>query len=210
MGKIINKYWKLILVIGGIVFYLGLLAFITVTDASNKYDQIDNLLSYSDFSVSAGEKDAHILEDALAFTGSQPGDKVFSASVQLTEIELIQVEFTVTCLEQSAGTTLHVDLCAENYDSDEQEFTATLQAGENVISGIISVGANAPDEAKLRIFTLDPAGYDARNLSIAALNEVDHSIHIILSIITMAIGLVLCCCGLITRAMHKLGKKANK
>lgn len=198
-----EKHWKLLLGIGVVVFYLALLMFITATEPSNQYALSENLLSYTDFSVTAGDADVEVREDALAFTGGSAGDKVCSANISLAGIEQLFVEFTINSLEQTAGTTVHVDLCAADYDSDEQEFTVILQTGDNTISGMITPGPNASEEVQFRIFTLDPAGYDVRNLSVRNMTAVDNSVWVVVSAVVMGLGALVGMCALLGRQYGK-------
>lgn len=198
-----EKYWKLLLGIGIVVFYLALLMYITSTEPSNQYKLSENLLKYTDFTITAGEGDVQVREDALAFIGGSAGDKVCAANISLAEIEQLYVEFTINSLEHTAGTTMHVDLCAADYDSDEQEFIAIIQTGDNTISGILTPGPNAPEEAQFRIFTLDPAGYDVRNLNVQNMTAVDNSIWVVMSSALMGLGALLCVYALLCRQSNK-------
>lgn len=132
-----------------------------------KVRESNTVVEYSDFYVTTGNGDVHVDESVLSFTGTEAGAKVCAAYISLEGIERINVQFEINCPIESVGSIVHVDLCTEGYDSDEQEFIAVLQPGRNVISGQLIPGQSAPEWVQLRIFTLDPAGYDVNCLRIS-------------------------------------------
>ena len=165
----IAKHRRSSLIAGLLILYFTALTAISHRGATVHFEVVsgaESLLAYEDFSVTAGEGLAHVASDALVFQGSDSGAKVFSAPLNLRELEQIQVSFSVDCPDENAGTVLHIDLYADGYDSEEQEFTAVLHSGSNTVAGALNKGKTAPESALLRIFTLDPADYAVRELQV--------------------------------------------
>ena len=52
------------------------------------------------------------------------------------------------------------------YDSPEQEYEMTMQAGRNEAEFTLIPGAERPEMAQLRFFTLDRAGYSLEDVRI--------------------------------------------
>lgn len=115
--------------------------------------------------MTSGSDYALVESDALSFHGYDNNGIVFSAPVLLKGIQGVAIQFSLDCPEELAGTAIHIDLCAEGYDSDEQEYVATLLVGKNRVSCVLDKGENAPDEAHLRIFTLESAEYVIHDLT---------------------------------------------
>ncbi|MBQ7159807.1 MAG: hypothetical protein IJS09_10375, partial [Treponema sp.] len=67
----------------------------------------------------------------------------------------------------------------EAYDAPEQEFSVVLAPGVNQINEVLDKGENAPGEAWLRIFTLEPAGYEIQNLRVCSINQSKNYTQII-------------------------------
>ena len=116
-----KKYFKIILLIELLAIYFSVLAVVSFIRAPEQYQKsTEQLLTYSDFSVSAGQNDATVSDTALVFHSKDAIDKVFSTRISLQNIESIWVEFIVNCPEPYQGSILHVDLWADGYDNSEQ------------------------------------------------------------------------------------------
>ena len=172
-----KKYFKIILLIELLAIYFSVLAVVSFIRAPEQYQKsTEQLLTYSDFSVSAGQNDATVSDTALVFHSKDAIDKVFSTRISLQNIESIWVEFIVNCPEPYQGSILHVDLWADGYDNSEQEFETILKVGKNKIAGVLHKGDHAPDEAQFRIFSLDPGEYSVEELFVSKAVKPNRSI----------------------------------
>lgn len=164
MKKWISKYWKLILAVCCLAAYFALLVLVAMTDEAYQYESSEPLLLYSDFTELSN---AVVTDEGVLLAGAaESGVKLCAADLFLRDRTSFDVQFVADCAQEYAGTVLHVDLCGENYDTDEHEFTAVLKSGRNVISGSLQVGENAPEQAQFRIFTLDAAQFEVRDLTV--------------------------------------------
>lgn len=125
----------------------------------------ESILNVDNFTATEGEN-ARIEQDTLVFDSMEPETELFAAPLELRKLNKIGIRFRVFCPEEFTGSTLFVDLCAENYDRDEQGFSFTLKTGVNEIHQVIDKGEDAPDFAQLRVFSLDAAQYRVEELSV--------------------------------------------
>lgn len=171
----LGKHKSAIIILTAILLYFSLLTYISYQRAPAQYridENTPSLAEYQDFIVMAGEEGAYVGQDSLMFDSADSSAEVFAARLSLTDLQKISVQFSVDCPEEYAGTTLHVDLYdGEAYDAPEQEFFVVLAPGVNQINEVLDKGENAPEEAWLRIFTLEPAKYAVDNLHIYAVTE---------------------------------------
>ena len=163
MGKFIVKYRKIMIGILIVLIYLAILTLVSFLRSTEIKVIGENLVNYQDFHAAGPEEGTAWIDDTgLHIRDAGTGAKVFSTEISLRDLQMIQAEFEVECPESFSGEALlHVDLFAEGYDTDEQEFTVSLHAGKNEASGIIDKGADAPDEAMLRIFCLEPVEWSS-------------------------------------------------
>lgn len=176
MDNILAKYRKIIVGVLLILIYFTLLTLISFSRSTEIKVLSENLVNNQDF-LATGPKEGNAWVDdtGLHIRDVESGAKVFSNAISLRDIQQLQVSFKVECPEDFGGeATLHVDLFADGYDTDEQEFTVSLRAGTNEISGTIDKGDNAPEEAQLRIFCLDAVECDISNLGVLAVKEIPH------------------------------------
>lgn len=165
MKELMIKHKKGVAVVLVLCIYFALLSLVSFARAPVQYQSTsEQLLTYSDLSVSIGENEAFVSDAFLAFNSRNSGAKAFSAWISLLGVENIWVEFTVDCPEEYQGSILHVDLCADGYDNPEQEFEVALVPGENRIAGVLHKGDHAPEKAQFRVFTLDPGVYIIEDL----------------------------------------------
>ena len=77
-----KKYFKIILLIELLAIYFSVLAVVSFIRAPEQYQKsTEQLLTYSDFSVSAGQNDATVSDTALVFHSKDAIDKVFSTRI---------------------------------------------------------------------------------------------------------------------------------
>lgn len=177
MKELIMKHKKVIAVVLVLCIYFALLSLISFVRASGEYNATgENIVSYEDFVVEAGDGRAWMDATGLHFSDTESTVKVFSAMISLEKFQQIQVEFFVECPQEYTGAAvLHVDLCADEYDMDAQEFVVELKAGRNKITQVIDKGDSAPEEARFRFFCLDSVKCDISDLSVQKMEEAAHS-----------------------------------
>lgn len=164
-----RSLWTGILWGEAIVCYLAILTLISHVCGPVQYQRLtaQPVLVPADFTATNYEGTYEITGETIPVKNDAAGaPAVYAAELTLSGIERISVSFWLDCPETYAGTTLHVDLWGENYDSDEQEYQAVLTPGVNQFSFFLEPGENAPEQANLRIFTLEPADYAVQDLEI--------------------------------------------
>lgn len=170
------RYKKAITIVLALSIYFTLLTLISLTKASEYAATGENLVSCEGFSIWAGEGMAWADHTGLHFRDEQGSEKAFAALIPLNHLQQLQVCFNAFCPEELAGTAiLHVDLYADGYDADEQEFVIELKAGQNEVTQVIDKGGSAPNEAYFRVFCLDAVQCDITDLNVQSLEEVPHS-----------------------------------
>lgn len=191
--KLILKNRKVIVISLALLLYFALLTLISFGRAPAEGKALgESLVKNENFEVEAQESRAWADADGLHFSDSEETTKVFSNVIALRGFQQIMVSFRVNCPEEWDGNaTLHVDLCAEGYDTDEQEFTVELTAGENKITRIINKGNNAPDEAQFRIFCLDAVQCDVSDLTVQVFAEVTHEEGMVCAAVVVILLLLL-------------------
>lgn len=148
--------------------YFALLTLISFMWAPEEVREVgESLVTSTDFEITAKDGYAWINDSGLHFSDPEGTEKIFLAWIDLNEFQKLRVRFIARCPEDFIGTAeLHVDLCADGYDADEQEFVIRLKAGENEVDQVLDKGGNAPDKAQLRIFCLDAAWCEITGLSV--------------------------------------------
>ncbi|MBR1494207.1 MAG: hypothetical protein IJ601_04075 [Acidaminococcaceae bacterium] len=177
-----QHYRKPAIIVLIIVLYFLFLTWVSFLRAPSEARAVisgDVIAEYKDFINLDEGSGAGVEEDKLVFgTGDSPAS-VFGARVPLADSQGIEVSFTVDCPAEYAGSVVHVDLFdGAGYDFEEQEFQITLLEGLNEIEQSLYKGANAPEEAWLRIFILENAEIEMRRLKLHELKENDR--HIVL------------------------------
>lgn len=192
MRKSIIRHEKAIIIVLALSIYFTLLTLISLTKASEYAATGENLVSCEGFSIWAGEGMAWADQTGLYFRDEQGSEKVFAALIPLNHLQQLQVRFNAFCPEELAGTAiLHVDLCADGYDADEQEFVIELKAGQNEVKQVIDKGGSAPDEAYFRVFCLDAVQCDITDLSVRRAEETMHSGTWFCVIVAVALAILL-------------------
>lgn len=189
MKERVTKHKKAIAIVLAVCLYLALLSLISFVRAPAEYVAVgDSIVRNEDFAVEAEAGRAWADANGLHFRDGESTTKKFSTMVSLKDLQRIQVKFTVDCPEEFAGTAvLHVDLCADGYDTDEQEFTIELKAGQDQVTQMIDKGGSAPEEAQLRLFCLDAAQCDIVGLNVQVLEKIDRTGKTICAAIIAAI-----------------------
>ncbi len=168
------KYKKAVSVTIMLIMYFAVLTAVSYLRSPGVYiveDGSSSLVNYKDFFVQSGNGSVYVAKDALVFQSGDNEAKTFAAALQLQDLQRIKVLFSVDCSENNAGTNLHVDLCTDGYDTNEQETVINLQLGLNQIDVILDKGENAPESAYLRFFTLAPANYQVKDLLVLAMTK---------------------------------------
>lgn len=179
--KLIMKNRKVIVVILAFLLYFALLTLISFVRAPEEARAVgESLVKYENFEVTAEDSRAWVDANGLHFNDPEDTGKVFSTEIALRDLQQIMVSFRVDCPAELEGTAiLHVDLCAQGYDSEEQEFIVELMAGQSeVITQMIDKGSAAPDEAQLRIFCLDAVQCDVSNVNVQVVAGVSRQSEI--------------------------------
>lgn len=197
MRRVIVTYKKLIVIALSVLIYLVVLVLVNFTHTTKYAAGGESLIHNEEFDIWVGEGKTWADNTGLHFHDAQSGEKTLASSISLESLQQIQVNFCVQCPEDFAETSvLHVDLWADGYDTDEQEFTVELKAGKNEIEQVIDKGDNAPQEAYVRVFCLDSVQCDISDLSVKKMEKVEHKIGIgicagIISILAIALVIVL-------------------
>jgi len=160
---------KALLVIEVIICYMAILTVISYWRGPVHYKILADkpLLETTDFVSFGGEPVQN--KDVFIFANDTIGNAIgYTADLCLRNLERMSVSFTLDCPGKAAGGILHIDLFADGYDSDEQEFKLELQEGLNDVAFSLEPGAEAPESAQLRFFTLDWADYEVQNVRLYA------------------------------------------
>lgn len=208
MGKLVQKHKKVIVIVLIICIYFALLSLVSFVRASKENAVVrEHLVRNENFIVEAGDGRAWVDTDGLHFNDLESTEKKFSAPISLKEFQQIQVEFFVDCPQAfTRSAVLHVDLCTDGYDSDEQEFIVELKKGQNKITKVIDKGSSAPEEAQFRIFCLDAVQCDISNLNVQAIEEIAYTGEITCAVaVVVLLLLLLLTVGIITKDSSKKG-----
>lgn len=163
-----RKALKWVIIAEAIVCYMVFLAVISYLRGPVRYQVLNttSLLEIHDFTTFAGEP---VTAERFTLANAEPGVPVgCQAQISLRELRRLHIQFSLYCPAEYSGGTLFVDLYEPGsaYDNPEQEASFTLTEGENLVDFSIDTGESAPENAYLRFFTLDPAGYTVQNFKI--------------------------------------------
>lgn len=177
MKERVIKHKKAIAIVLAVCLYFALLSMISFVRAPRERQATgESIVNYEDFLVEAEDGRAWLDGAGLHFSDAENTVKKFSAMISLEEFQQIQVEFVAECPQEYAGAAvLHVDLCADGYDADAQEFVVELKAGRNKISQVIDKGDSAPEKAQFRIFCLDAVQCDISELNVRTVKEISYT-----------------------------------
>lgn len=188
MRSLIVTYKKIIVIALSVLLYLVVLVLVNFTHTTKYAASGESLIHNEEFEVWAGEDKTWADNAGLHFQDAQGSEKALAAPISLESLQQIQVSFCAQCPENFAGTAvLHVDLWADGYDADDQEFTVELKAGKNEIEQVIDKGDNAPQEAYARVFCLDPVQCDISDLSVEKMEKVEHKLGIDICVVLITI-----------------------
>ena len=158
---------KILLIFEAVVCYMALLNIVSHARGPQNYGVLTDtpLVSVSDFTGFDGGG----TEQGLLLENQSPGTAVgYQADLTLSGLYSIVISFSVSCPAEYAGGVLIVDLYnyESGYDRPEQEYQLVLQEGDNEAAFSLNPGENAPENALLRIFTVDAAGYEVSELQV--------------------------------------------
>lgn len=173
-GPMSGTAWKGIIIAEVIVCYLAGLAVVSYIRGPERYQvvegapqpQTEEFVSFDGAPAEAG--------GILALENVDPGKAVgYMTRMRLRESEKIQISFQIECPAEFAGGTLYVDLYnyEAGYDNPEQEYQLIVREGHNEAEFLLTPGERSPEEASLRIFTLDPAGYRLENVRVSCVQQ---------------------------------------
>lgn len=164
-----DAVWRGMIIAEIIICYLACLTMVSYIRGPEHYRVVTDtpLLQTEDFLTFAGvpaEADG-VLSLENAVQGEAAG---YMARLRLSGLEQVQVSFQIECPAEFAGGLLSIDLYnfEADYDSLEQEHQLTVQEGNNEVTFWLAPGEDPPEEAFLRIFTLDPAGYRLEDIQV--------------------------------------------
>jgi len=164
-----NVWLKGVLIFEVIVCYMAVLNIVSHLRGPQQYVVISDvpLLTASNF-IPFGENDVQEASTLQINNEVQGVPTGHWANLPLSRLNRIFISFQLECPQKYAGGILSTDLYNEacGYDREDQEFRLTLQEGLNDVSAWIDVSDSAPDEAQLRIFTVDIADYEVTDLGI--------------------------------------------
>lgn len=163
-----RMFLKMLWILEIIVCYLILLTIVSYIRGPQRYEIISDssLIEISDLVTLDG---IPVETGNLILTNSQPGVAVgYAAPIELTDLERINVQFSIECPIECAGGILLVDLFdyESGYDNVEQEYSYTLLQGTNIVDISLDPGDDAPEQAHLRIFTGAIANYSIEGLQV--------------------------------------------
>lgn len=158
---------KVLLWVAVVACYMAFLAIISHARGPQPYELIPReTLTPAAFTSFDGSTSG---QDALPFQNNTDGNLVgYTVPVSLQGLHGLQISFEIDCQPEDSGSVLYVDFYNpdENYDDPSNEFQVTLQEGKNEVTQELYPGDTAPQSAQLRLFTLNSAHYEIRQLSI--------------------------------------------
>lgn len=158
---------KTVLIVELILCYLALLTLVSYIRAPQEYraETESPILLTRDFVSFSGE----VAGDELIVQNDASGAAMgYQSELQLSEIDRLSVSLKINCPEEYAGRTLYVDLYEfeSGYDSPEQEAVLITEVGEQEMELTLPTGEQHPENACLRIFTLEDANYSIENVMV--------------------------------------------
>lgn len=161
--------WKGIIIAEIIICYLAFLTVVSYIRGPERYRTVTDtpLLRSEEFISFAGAPAG--TGGGLRLENTASGAAVgYMARLRLTGLEQIYISFQMECPAEFAGGTLVIDLynSEAEYDNPEQEYRLTIQEGHSEVECQLTPGESPPEEAFLRVFTLDHAGYQLEEIRI--------------------------------------------
>lgn len=166
--------WRAAAIVEVIVCYMAILTVISYARSPERWRPVDPpALESGAFTSFAGETAGG--NGPLPMENGSDGQAVgYQAEVDLGGMGTLQVSLKVECPPRAAGGTLHVDLYNHEawYDDLTQESQVVLQAGINELTLSLDPGQSPPDQALVRLFTLDPAGYQLEDVTVRRMERM--------------------------------------
>lgn len=191
---------KIIVIVELIACYMSLLTVISHQLAPVEYRNADSepILTTTDFISFLGERAG----DQLTFLGDGAGTAVgYEAAVQLAKTERFNVSFSLKVEESDEGKSLFADLYNgdRDYDRPKQEKLLILQKGECRVDFPLLVGENAPETAKIRLFTLDAASWSVSDVEVYEAVPIQKVTPVMLCVVAVIWGSTLVTVVYVTR-----------
>lgn len=186
---------KWLLLVETIVLYFSILNIVSHARGPVPYQMESNqpILEICDFAAMT-TAEPEVVQSGMRFYNTTDGVVTgYRATLELNEVDCLNIQFQINCPAAFAGNTLIIDLYNYEfgYDNPEQECHVVLQKGINNISIELVPGEGAPKQGELRLFTVNTADYQAENLMIyekIALPKI--SFPMIVVVLVMAIVLL--------------------
>lgn len=202
-----RDWLRRLIVVELIVCYMAVLTLVSHVRGPEKYrvDTETSLLTRKDFVSFSGEEAGNTFRFDNDASGTAVG---YSAELSLQDLKGIHVSFQLDCPVEYVGGTLYVDLYnfETGYDNAEQEFALSLEPGVNTVGFTLDPGESAPDHVQLRFFTLDPAGYDIKELAVSRVETLP-KVSMGMAIVTAACFVLLGSTAVMWRSGWSSGKR---
>ena len=134
--------------------------------------------------------------------------------IPLAGVEEIQVSFYVRSDQNTLGSILVVDLCAPDYDRQEQEQWVSIDQKGKAVSVLLKPGSDAPQYAFLRVFTTDRLSCVISDLEVCLWGQTTFAVfYAVGAIALLLLGLIvlfLIRSGIDMRFFMLKGKKGQK
>lgn len=169
-----SSLWRAAAIVEVIVCYMAILAAISYARGPGHWRPVEPpVLESGAFTSFDGEAAGE--NGSLSMENGPGGQAVgYQAEVELSGGAALQVSLKVECPAEYAGNTLIVDLYnyEAGYDDPAQESQVALQEGANQMDLPLDPGASPPERASLRLFTLDPAGYQLEDVTVRQMERM--------------------------------------
>lgn len=202
-----SPLWRAAAIVGVIVCYMAILTAISYARGPEHWRPAEPpVLESGAFTSFAGEAAGE--NGPLPMENGPDGQAVgHQAEVELIGGAALQVSLKVECPAEYAGNTLIVDLYNDQvgYDDPAQESQVALQEGTNQLDLSLDPGSSPPERALVRLFTLDPAGYQLEDVTVRQMEripKVPGSVWIGLAV-CLALPLVTLAAWLVTRKLER-------
>ena len=160
--------WRAAAIVEIIACYMAILTAISYARGPEQWQKTEPpVLESGAFTSFVGE--AARENGPLPMVNGPDGQAVgYQAETDLGSGIPLQVALKIECPVEYAGNTLIVDLYnyEAGYDDPAQESQVTLQLGTNELVLTLDPGASPPRQALVRLFSLDPAGYQLDDVTV--------------------------------------------
>lgn len=202
-----SPLWRAAAIAEVIVCYMAILAVISYARGPERWRPVGPpVLESGAFASFAGEPAGE--NGPLPMENGPDGQAVgYQAETALSGVDALQVTLKVECPAEYAGNTLIVDLYNDQagYDDPAQESQVALQAGPNQLDLSLDPGSSPPEQAALRLFTLDSAGYQLEDVTVRQMErtpKVPGSVWVGL-VVCLALPLFTLAAWVVTRKLER-------